>query len=79
MAARNPVVVVPGHMATGAALDATAIQYTHDYLLAFEEELTNAADSASLIESMSKRYPNAGMGVALQIGAKVAKGEMKWG
>ena len=29
--------------------------------------------------AMTERYPNAGMGVALQIGAKVAKGEMTWG
>jgi glyoxylase-like metal-dependent hydrolase (beta-lactamase superfamily II) len=79
MAARKPVVVVPGHMALGAATDASAIRYTRDYLLAFEEELAKAADSAALIEAMTKRYPDAGMGVALQIGAKVAKGEMKWG
>jgi glyoxylase-like metal-dependent hydrolase (beta-lactamase superfamily II) len=79
MAARKPAVVVPGHTAAGAALDASAIQYTRDYLLAFEQELAKAADSAALIVAMTKRYPDAGMGVALQIGAKVAKGEMKWG
>lgn len=79
MAARKPAVVVPGHMAPGAATDATAIRYTRDYLVAFEEELVKAADSAALIAAMTKRYPSAGMGVALQIGAKVAKGEMKWG
>jgi hypothetical protein len=38
-----------------------------------------ASDSAALVAAMTKRYPNAGMGVALQIGAKVAKGEMTWG
>ena len=37
------------------------------------------ADSAALIAAMTQRYPDAGMGVALQIGAKVATGEMKWG
>jgi len=79
MAARKPAVVVPGHMAPSAATDATAIRYTRDYLVAFEEELAKAADSAALIAAMTKRYPSAGMGVALQIGAKVAKGEMKWG
>jgi hypothetical protein len=79
MAARKPAVVVPGHIAPGAAIDATAIRYTRDYLAAFEEELAKTADSAALIAAMTKRYPNAGMGVALQIGAKVAKGEMKWG
>jgi glyoxylase-like metal-dependent hydrolase (beta-lactamase superfamily II) len=79
MAARKPVVIVPGHMAPGAAIDASAIRYTRDYLVAFEAELAKAADSAALIEAMTRRYPDAGMGVALQIGAKVAKGEMKWG
>ena len=79
MAARKPAVVVPGHMAPGVATDASAIRYTRDYLVAFEEELAKAVDSAALIAAMTKRYPDAGMGVALQIGAKVAKGEMKWG
>lgn len=79
MEAREPAVVVPGHMAPTAATDASAIRYTRDYLMAFEEELAKAADSAALIAAMTKRYPTAGMGVALQIGAKVAKGEMKWG
>lgn len=79
MVARKPAVVVPGHMAPSAAIDASAIRYTRDYLVAFEEELAKATDSAALIAAMTKRYPDAGMGVALQIGAKVAKGEMKWG
>lgn len=79
MAARKPATVVPGHLAPGAAIDVSAIAYTRAYLLAFEEELAKAADSADLIAAMNKRYPGAGMGVALQIGAKVAKGEMKWG
>lgn len=78
MAARKPAVVVAGHTAPGAATDASAIRYTRDYLVAFEEELAKAPDSAALIAAMTQRYPSAGMGVALQIGAKVAKGEMKW-
>jgi len=79
LAARNPTVVVPGHTAQGSATDASAIAYTRDYLLAFEEELAAATESSALIANMKRRYPNAGMGVALEIGAKVAKGEMKWG
>lgn len=79
MAARKPAVVVPGHMATNGALDASAIAYTRSYLLAFEEEQARAADSAALIAAMTRRYPDAGLPAALQIGAKVVKGEMKWG
>ena len=79
LAARKPAVVVPGHMAPDAATDWSSIAYTRDYLLAFEAELARAADSGALIAAMTRRYPDAGMGVALQIGAKVAKGEMAWG
>jgi glyoxylase-like metal-dependent hydrolase (beta-lactamase superfamily II) len=79
LAARRPSVVVPGHAADGSATDGSGIAYTRDYLLAFERELEESGDSAALIAAMKRRYPNAGMGVALEIGAKVAKGEMKWG
>jgi glyoxylase-like metal-dependent hydrolase (beta-lactamase superfamily II) len=78
MALGNPAVVVPGHMTPTAATGATSIRYTRDYLVAFEEALAESADSAALTAAMTRRYPDAGMDVALQIGAKVAKGEMKW-
>jgi hypothetical protein len=55
MAARKPAVVVPGHMATNAAIDASAIRTTRDYLVAFEQELAKAADSAALVAAMTKR------------------------
>jgi glyoxylase-like metal-dependent hydrolase (beta-lactamase superfamily II) len=79
LAARQPAVVVPGHMAVGAATDVTAIHYTREYLLAFEEEQARAADSKALIAAMQRRYPSAALMPALEIGAKVVKGEMKWG
>ncbi len=79
MAARKPSVVVPGHLSEADSVDASSITYTRDYLLAFEEERIKAKSSAELITAMSTRYPAASMEVALQIGAKVALGEMKWG
>lgn len=79
IAARKPAVVVPGHLAAHGALDVSAVTGTRDYLRAFEEELAKAADSAALIAALTRRYPDAGLAPALQIGAKVAKGEMKWG
>jgi hypothetical protein len=79
MLARKPAVVVPGHMTPDAPLGEAAIVYTRDYLRAFEDELAKKPDSAALIAAMTARYPDAGMGVALQVGAKVATGEMKWG
>ena len=79
IAARKPAVVVPGHMASDAPLGVAAVNYTRDYLLAFEQELPKAKDAAALIAAMKQRYPQAGLATALEIGAKVAKGEMKWG
>ncbi|RXT46295.1 MBL fold metallo-hydrolase [Bosea sp. Tri-44] len=79
IAARKPAVVVPGHLGAAAATDVSAIEHTKRYLLAFEEELAKAADAAALKTAIEARFPNLGMGVALDIGAKVAKGEMKWG
>lgn len=77
--ARKPAVVVPGHMAVSAPADISAVQHTRAYLLAFEEEVAKAANSAALIAAMKARFPGLGMEVALDIGAKVAKGEMSWG
>lgn len=77
--ARQPAVVIPGHLALDAPTGTAAVQYTRDYLLAFEEALAKAGDSADLIQALKQRYPAAGLEVALQIGAKVATGELKWG
>lgn len=76
--ALKPAIVVPGHAAAGAAQDESAIRYTRDYLLRFEQELGRTKDSGELIAAMKKAYPDAGLGIALDIGAKVNKGEMKW-
>ncbi len=40
LAALKPVHVIPGHYARGAALDATALTFTADYIRAFDEEPT---------------------------------------
>jgi glyoxylase-like metal-dependent hydrolase (beta-lactamase superfamily II) len=79
IAARKPAIVVPGHMAPAAATDVSAIDHTKAWLLAFEDALAKTTDSTSLIAAMKARYPDLGMTVALDIGAKVVTGEMKWG
>jgi len=66
-------------MPLDAATDLSGIEHTKAYLAAFEEELAKAKDSAALIAAMNARFPGLGMDVALNIGAKVATGEMKWG
>ena len=78
ISARNPEIVVPGHLKPGAKLDASALRYTRDYLVQFEQASDKSSNSAELIAAMKKAYPDAGMGIALDLGAKVTKGEMKW-
>ncbi len=78
MAALKPALVVPSHMQAGTALDASAIRYTKDYLLAFEKNLASTKTSVELIGAMKQAYPQAGGAMILDIGAKVNKGEMKW-
>ena len=78
MAALQPLRVIPGHSRAGAPQDATQLRWTQDYLARFDAELPKAANSAALIEAMQRAYPDAGLGIALDIGAKVNKGEMKW-
>jgi hypothetical protein len=65
-------------MAVNGALDASALSFTRDDLKAFEAEVPKSKDSAALIEAMTRRTPDAGLAMALQIGAKVVKGEMAW-
>ncbi|NUU44938.1 MBL fold metallo-hydrolase [Tardiphaga robiniae] len=77
--ARKPVIVVPGHMTPDAPTDLSGVAHTKAYLVAFEEELAKAKDSITLKRAMEARFPGLGMGVALDIGSKVATGEMKWG
>jgi glyoxylase-like metal-dependent hydrolase (beta-lactamase superfamily II) len=77
--AAKPEIVVPGHMTPQAATDLSGVEHTKTYLIAFEEELAKAKDAAALKTAMEARFPGLGMGVALDIGSKVATGEMKWG
>ncbi|WP_342118134.1 MBL fold metallo-hydrolase, partial [Pseudoduganella sp. OTU4001] len=78
MSKLKPVTVVPGHFAPGAALTPDAISYTADYLRRFETATPIATNSAALVETMKTAYPSAGLESALQLSAKVAKGELAW-
>ena len=67
----KPSVVIPGHSKVGAPLDAsTAVDFTENYLLVFEEELKKAKDPDSLINAMKERFPSADLLLAIERGAK---------
>ena len=78
IAALQPAVVVPGHMAPGTPLDISNVTYTKAYLQSFEKNAAATKTGAELIDAMKAAYPAAPMGLSLEIGAKVNKGEMKW-
>src|SRR5437016_1575160 len=66
----KPSVVIPGHSKVGAPLDAsTALDFTENYLLDFEEELKKAKDPDSFINTMKERFPSADLLLALERGA----------
>src|SRR2546427_6939597 len=69
--ALKPSVVIPGHSKVGAPLDAsTAVAFTENYLLVFEEELKKANDPDSFISTMKERFPYADLLLAIERGAK---------
>jgi glyoxylase-like metal-dependent hydrolase (beta-lactamase superfamily II) len=67
----KPLVVIPGHSKAGAPLDAsTAVDFTENYLLVFEEELKKATDPDSLTNTMKERFQSADFVLALERGVK---------
>jgi antibiotic biosynthesis monooxygenase (ABM) superfamily enzyme len=74
----KPKTVVPGHYLGSSARSLAAVQFTADYIKAFDEETAKAQGSDALIAAMKKRYPTLGEESSLELSAKVAKGEMKW-
>src|SRR3984893_14652026 len=67
----KPSVVIPGHSKVGAPLDAsTAVHFTGNYLLVFEEELKTAKDADSLVNTMKDNFPSSDLLLAIERGAK---------
>jgi glyoxylase-like metal-dependent hydrolase (beta-lactamase superfamily II) len=74
----KPSLVIPGHSKVGAPLDATtAVDFTENYLLVFEEELQKAKDPDSLINTMKERFPSADLLLAIERGAKANVANVK--
>ncbi|MEU9413767.1 MBL fold metallo-hydrolase [Streptomyces sp. NPDC048281] len=75
-----PRYVIAGHRIADSATDTTAITHTRTYLAAFEEELANSGNNSKTLKTaMLKRYPDLGLLVGLDLGAKVATSETTWG
>jgi len=78
MEALDPAFVAAGHRQAGGPTDATAIRWTREYLKAFETELGVARDAAAAEAGLKRRFPDAGLPLAAELGTKAAKGELPW-
>ena len=78
MRALSPRAVIPGHFVGAMPAGLKAVDFTAQYIHAFDEETAKAKNAAALSNAMKKRYPNLGGESSLELSAKVAKGEMAW-
>jgi glyoxylase-like metal-dependent hydrolase (beta-lactamase superfamily II) len=67
----QPAAVIPGHSKVGARIDATsAVSFTEQYLLTFDEELKKAKEPDELIKAMQQKFPSADLLLAIERGAQ---------
>ncbi len=76
--ALQPEVVIPAHSGEGAAFDLASVRHTKAYIQFYEEALKTNKTSEALISAIKEKYPDLTFEIALQLGAKVNTGEMKW-
>lgn len=76
--ALHPVIVIPAHANSQSPFDISAVKHTKNYIQFYEEALKTNKTSETLIAALKAKYPTLTFETALQIGAKVNTGEMKW-
>jgi hypothetical protein len=73
-----PTIVIPAHANSESAFDLNAVKHTKSYIQFYEESLKTTKTSEALVGAIKAKYPILTFEVALQLGAKVNTGEMKW-
>ncbi|MEO8254069.1 MAG: MBL fold metallo-hydrolase [Flavobacterium sp.] len=76
--ALHPEIVIPAHANNASPFDISAVKHTKSYIQFYEEALKTNKTSEDLIKAIKAKYPTLTFETALQIGAKVNTGEMKW-
>jgi glyoxylase-like metal-dependent hydrolase (beta-lactamase superfamily II) len=76
--ALHPAIVIPAHASSQSPFDISAVKHTLSYIQFYEEALKSNKTSEALITALKTKYPTLTFETALQIGAKVNTGEMKW-
>lgn len=74
----HPTIVIPAHANSNSPFDISAVKHTKSYIQFYEEALKTNKTSEDLIKAIKAKYPTLTFETALQIGAKVNTGEMKW-
>lgn len=74
----HPEIVIPAHANSDSDFNLKAVTHTKNYLQFYEEALKTNKSSEELIKALKVKYPALTFETALQIGAKVNTGEMKW-
>ena len=72
IAAHNPKLVVPGHQKAEGQQNPVNVQFTKDYLAAFDEAVASSKNAAELQTKLKAKYPDAALDVILKIGAEAA-------
>ena len=76
--ALHPAIVIPAHANNNSPFDISAVTHTKSYIQFYEDALKTNKTSEALIAALKAKYPTLTFETALQIGAKVNTGEMKW-
>ena len=77
--ALKPEIVVPGHLGPATPLTLAGVEHTRNYLKAFDAVAASEKKSDAIIKAMTAKYPELALAVMLELGAKVAAGDMpKW-
>lgn len=74
----QPRQLIPGHYTPGTTLDVSAVDFTADYIRAFDQENARSRTAEALIAAMKKRFPTLRGDSSLELSARVAKGEIRW-
>lgn len=74
----QPSIVIPSHGKSTDAADLTSVKHTKEYIQFYEEALKKNTTSEALVKAIKDKYHNLTFETALQLGAKVNTGEMKW-
>lgn len=74
----HPAIVIPSHAKSETPFDISTVKHTKNYIQFYEEALKTNKTSEELIKTLKTKYPTLTFDIALQIGAKVNTGEMKW-